>query len=914
MLRLLPVLFFFSGASSLVFEMIFTRLLTHAFGNTAYAVSTVLAAFLGGLAVGATWIGRWADRRNASLWTYGTLELLVGVYCLFTPELFGLVTWIYVGLHHRLALGSWAVTTVRFGLAAMVILVPTALMGGTLPVLARCAAAVTSEFRPVIDRLYAWNTLGAALGTLAATYFLVPALGVRGTIVAACSVNGAIFLAVAIWASKVTSTPPSPSEASAIPVAQGARVKTNAPRESLLLLGAFLTGVAALAYEVVWTHILSFLIGNTVYAFGIMLFTFLCGLGMGAHLVARHIPRAAFWARALAASQLLLGVAVFATMSLWNYVPAVFSEGLGQALALDLLACAFLIALRMSWIAWKIYRQAAGSRIRWRWVAELAAEAAFLLAVISGRFSALPESDLARFMVAEGLRFFCAFYLLIVPCLLVGLSFPLLLNLAAQSARRVGASVGHTYAANTLGTVLGSVLTGFVVLPALGSLGSLRAIATLNLLIGWGFALFFVPLRGVRRVTITVVAGSLAALFWLGPVRWDPRAMTSGAYVYFSHTWDIERVLYFEEDVQGGLTSVVQTPVGRVLLSNGKFQGNDSGEVGAQARFAMIPILFMPRFDRALVIGLGTGHTLQVVSRFPFRRIDVAEIAPRIVDAARQWFQDVNCGVFDRDPRVNLSIVDGRNFLLLSRGRYDLITVEITSIWVSGAADLYNREFYELCRNRLSPRGVLQQWVQLHNMRPRDLLVLFNTAAHVFPHAAFFVGGGQGLLITSPGPLEFDYARIASLDTDPGVRQELDRLRLASLSSLLGEIMLDDQSFREILTLLPSRAGLSLDFVSSDNHPYLEYETPVGNTANYNTSIVNMQVLKQFQPALFPPGLAMRNLSSEDDANLLSGYVAEGRGEWNTARDYFLKVKGPARPRAETEIARLAAGFYGGMP
>ncbi len=913
MLRLLPVLFFLSGASSLVFEMIFTRLLTHAFGNTAYAVSTVLAAFLAGLALGATWIGRWADRRGATLWTYGSLELLVGLYCLFTPELFGLVTRAYVALYQRLALGPWALTLVRFGLAAVVILVPTVLMGGTLPVLARCAAAVTEEFRLFIDRLYAWNTLGAALGTLAATYFLVPALGVRGTIMAACSVNGAIFLAVAAWASRFPFGSAQATKITAAARAGSAPPAAHAPRESLVLLGAFLTGVAALAYEVIWTHILSFLIGNTVYAFGIMLFTFLCGLGIGAHLVARHVQRAALWARALAGSQLLLGIAVFAAMPLWNYVPTVFAEGLRQALPLDLLGCAFLLALRMAWIGWKVYRHAGHLRVRWGWVVEFAAEAAFLLAVISGRFSALPDSEIVRFVVAEGLRFFCAFYLLIVPCLLVGLSFPLLLNLAAQSHRGVGTSVGRTYAANTLGTVLGSVLTGFIVLPALGSLVSLRAVATLNLAVGWGFALLFVPLRRSRQTTLTVVACSLAALFWLGPVRWDPRAMTSGAYVYFSHTWNIQRVLYFKEDVQGGLTTVVQIPEGRVLLSNGKFQGNDSGEVGAQARFAMIPTLFVSRFDRALVIGLGTGHTLQVLSNFPFHRIEVAEIAPRIVDAARQWFQGVNGDVFDRDPRVSLSIADGRNFLLLSRERYDLITIEISSIWISGAADLYNREFYELCRERLLPRGVLQQWVQLHNMRTQDLLVLLNTAAHVFPHVAFFVGGGQGLLIASPGPLEFDYARVSSLDADPGVRQELDKLQLASLGSLLGEIMLYGQSFRDILALLPSRAALPLDFVSSDNRPYLEYRTPLGNTLSYNTSRLNMQMLEQFQSRLIPSDLAIRNLPSEDDANLLSGYVAEGRGEWNVARDYFLKVRGAPRARAEAELARLDSGFYGGL-
>ena len=132
-LRILPILFFLSGASSLIFETIFTRLLTYTFGNTAHATSTVLAAFLGGLALGAFLFGRWVDRRSPSLWIYGTLELLVGVYCIFIPNLFALLTHAYVALYHLFHLGPAALTATRFLLAAVVILIPTILMGGTLP-------------------------------------------------------------------------------------------------------------------------------------------------------------------------------------------------------------------------------------------------------------------------------------------------------------------------------------------------------------------------------------------------------------------------------------------------------------------------------------------------------------------------------------------------------------------------------------------------------------------------------------------------------------------------------------------------------------------------------------------------------------------------------------------------------------
>jgi spermidine synthase len=897
-LRSLPILFFFSGASSLIFETIFTRLLTYTFGNTAYAVSTVLAAFLGGLALGAYAIGRWVDRRGASLLTYGTLELLVGLYCLFIPGLFALLTKAYVGLYHALHLGMWALTAVRFGLAAVVILIPTFLMGGTLPVLARCVASAKEGFQSFVDRLYGWNTLGAAAGTLASTYLLMPSLGVRGTIRLACAVNLAIFLSVVALRWNGSRMQPR------VLAAPGA-TRDRDPRRRVLLPAAFLTGVLALVYEVVWTHILGFLVGNTVYAFGMMLFTFLCGLGWGAHLVARHLARPALWPRALAVAQIFLGIAVFVTFPLWNHLPDLFAQGLQRAWVWDVVGIALLLVARMAYLGWSIFRQVRRGRIPWARIIEFVGEFVLLAWLVSMDAATLWQYEAGGFVAAELLRFFAAFYLLILPCLLLGISFPLLLNLATQ-AGGVGTSVGGIYASNTAGTVLGSVLAGFVVLPALGSHATLQAAATLDLLLGLGLALLLVPLSRVRRWVLGLVVASLVLLVCGGAAQWDARGLTRGTYVYFNPGWPIDRVLYFAEDVQGGLTSVIAMGPTRVLLSNGKFQGNNTAEVADQARFALTPILFTPRFERALVIGLGTGNTLRVVSLFPFRRIEAVEIAPHIVEAARQWFGDVNADVFDRDPRVKLTMADGRNVLLLTRERYDLITIEVSSIWISGEADLYNREFYELCRSHLAEHGVLQQWVQIHHMRPQDLRVILNTAAQVFAHVALFLGPEQGLLIASPDALECDARQVAALEDIPAVRKELADLGIPSLWSLLGELRLFDSSFRQATRAMPAARGLPADFASTDDRPYLEYQTPKGNAVRHNTAEVNARLLERFRLPPFPPGLTVRNLASDDDRNLLLGYVLEGRGDVSGALAAFRRVEGSGAARAALEIDHLA--------
>ena len=384
--------------------------------------------------------------------------------------------------------------------------------------------------------------------------------------------------------------------------------------------------------------------------------------------------------------------------------------------------------------------------------------------------------------------------------------------------------------------------------------------------------------------------------------RWNQATLLRGSYVYFSPAQRVDRVLYSREDVEGGLTSVIATGRTRTLLSNAKFQGDNGNQISAQIRFGLIPAIFARQYDRALVIGLGTGNTLHTLSLFPFKSIDVAELAPHMAEAAGLWFSDVNGGVLHNDPRVNMHITDGRNFLLLSRARYDLITVEITSIWISGEADLYNREFYELCRDHLAPGGVLQQWVQLHHMRTRDLLTIFNTAAQVFPHLAFFVGPDQGVLLASSSPLAFDFAKSQRLDGDPGIRLEEQRLGIASVASLLGEIMLYGESMQKAISFLPDGGGPRSRYISTDSYPYLEYATPKGNVLPYDAAAANYAFLLALRPPPVPPDLPLLNVPSDNERNLILGYASEQRGDFQGALRHFEAVRGPFHARAQQQI------------
>jgi spermidine synthase len=902
-ITLLPYLFFLSGISCLIFETVFTRMLTYTFGNTAYAVSTVLAAFLGGLASGAAIIGRWIDRRPVTLRLYGTLELCIAFACLIVLACFGSVTDVYVNLYWKLSLGGLGITITRALLSGTLIFIPTFLMGGTLPIAARFLAVRVSHVRSHLDRVYAANTLGGAAGVLLSTYLLIPAWGVWVSVIFACTLNFLIFSCTGI----IRRGAISPELADASPRRANPGTDKAYRKSGPILLFGFLTGTVALSYEVAWTHSLSSLIGNTVYAFGLMLFVFLTGLGVGARIVTTSMQQSGLWARALAVSQIVLGLVVFITLPFWGEVPKLFSRGAAGAYNYDIAIVAGLLFLRISYVFWKNRRETIKPHRSWLHTYEPHVEALLFFIVVVCLLPFVQTRETTYFVAGELLRFLSVFGLLIVPAVLLGLSFPLLLNLYCQSSTHTGNQVGKLYAVNTIGSVVGSLATGFVFLPRLGSYLTLRGAAAVNVLLGALVALSMLSLSRSKKFGCMGLAVLMASVFVVTPGSWNFGTIT-GSYAYFDPGWSGEKLLFAREDVQSGLTSVVKSAGLRVLLSNGKFQGDSGQEQVTQARFALIPALFTHKFDRALVIGLGVGGTLRTAASLPFKRLDVAELAPGVVEAAREHFSDVNKLVFDRDPRVSLRIADGRNFLLLSREKYDLITAELTSLWISGEGDLYNKEFYQLCRSHLNEHGVLQQWVALHHFRTRELLVLLNTVAKVFPHVALFTNPavGHAWLVASASPLEIDYAEIAALDQSTNLRPELEAVHLPSMWSLLGEMTLYESSYGRAVAEMPQLTGLPPNFVSSDFHPYLEYHAPKGITVPYDTITANMDFLNRFKDPNVISELRISNLPSQNERNLINGYAAEWQGRLADAQASFILVQGPGREQALKSMDRLS--------
>lgn len=759
-----------SGSAGLIFEVALQRELSRAFGVTAWASATVLAAFMVGTTLGAATLGRWSDRMANPVRFYAALEVGIGCAAIATPRATQWLIQVFAYLAAGKDPDAGSVAVIRLLLALGLALVPAFLMGGTFPALSSGIVRMSDERRESgksVSHVYALNLLGATAGAALGTYALLPSIGLSGTLFFGAALN--LVAAVgAAWVARdqkflnLSKEPPAE------------------PAQALYLAASAWSGFVTFAYEVAWTQLVALVIGSSAYAFGLMLATFLFGLTIGSVVAWRFKNGKPSWVL-LGGIQLASSLAVVATLPLWGELPSIFA--------------------------------AIGPHV-------------------------------VTFQGREVVRAAACLAVLSFPSVMLGLFFPLLLRRTAQF-NSVGNTVGGMTAVNTLGAAAGSLGVGFFLLPWLGSRNLLQLLSVLGCVVA---VLCYRHRTVLQALALAVAAGAFCL------PSWNLAKISSGANVYFSMPkWASGSVVFARESVESGLTTVVEqsapAEASKTLLTNGKFQGNNHGEIVAQLRFSQVPMLFNHPYRRALLIGIGTGASLAALGAQPFEQVDAAELSKDIVEAARLHFEDLNHRILETD-RVQLHYADGRNLLLLSDKTYDLITIEISSIWIAGAADLYNREFYALVRKRLSPGGVLQQWVQLHHTTPKNLAVILQTVREELPHLALFSGGGQGQIIASAEPLIVDYPGVLALNARLQDSFAMTGIAGRDLLSLYGELQLDEAGVDQLIAEVAAGEQVpARELVSTDDNLYLEYQTPRGNAAGGLHPDAMIDALERFGPA-----------------------------------------------------------------
>lgn len=759
-------LFFLSGFAGLVYQVIWMRALGLFFGSDLYGVTIILSTFMGGLALGSLFGGRFAERSARPLMWYGAFEFGIGLFALG----FGSLLRALDPILHSFYVGSTDSTSVayvaiRIVLASGALLIPTALMGATLPLIMRHFVRSRSALGKQAAYFYAVNTLGALAGTLTAGFLLLPYLGMSG----ATAVNAAInlFIGVVCVPLGAGSVPPGPLTASSdaqpnaaldpIPGLDAER-RQRLARAAIVVFG--LSGFGSFALEVVWTRILLISFSATVYSFASMLSCFLFGIFLGSTWVSGGVDRHKDPIRLFALLELAIGACVGVLCLLVNVVPGLFGGILGAVASL-----------------------------------------------LSGdKSGALVISTLLT-----------SFALLVIPTTLLGATFAVALRTYTTNVARIGSRTGNLYFSNTTGAILGSLTAGLVLVPTIGARASLAAIAILFTANGLYLASLRAGLRPALFARPAVALPVLAALVGAGVGLLLPYRVA----LNFNQRAEAQtELVYHAEGVQNTI-DVVRSHSGVTSLIIGGNIEADDGETQMR-HFVLkghLPLLMLDDPKSVLVVGLGMGITLSSTARHDeLDRIDVIELSPEIVEA-QQVLESVN-GDVTNHPLVHIRIDDGRSYVKMAERKYDMITADPIHPKISRVGYLYTREYYEAIRDRLAEGGVVCQWMPIYQISPTRLRSAIKTFAEVFPNATFWYVKNHGLFVAKRDSPVIDYPSFARRFAEPSTREDLASIGIDSPEELLSLLLLGPDEIRAYVDEEPDVP------VNTDDYPYLEYFVP----------------------------------------------------------------------------------------
>jgi len=797
---------------------------------------------MGGLTIGAWLTGRLRVVSSHRLRAYAILEIVVALTALILPILF----------RASLPLLSWAYSDgnapVRFGLIRLLLTLgvlglPTAAMGATFPIAASWFAnsGVRSNSRSGIrfssgaGMLYAANSAGAALGALAAGFWLIPNVSLSDTLRIAAGVNGiCAFTALWISFSQADSSTSSIEEVELRPK----HSKRNSSRQErggrsvalsrpqLAYVAIAISGFLALAYEVAWTRLLELVIGPTTYAFTTMTVSFITGIALGSAVGARLSRRISYPEVWLAA---MLGItSVSASLASWYA-----SSRLPLLIASDV----------------------NGANVLFKWV-----------------------------IVREVLM---VIVILLPMTMSLGAAFSFALAIASRGVETVAGDTGYVYAANTLGAIAGALAAGFLLLPRIGLHGSFVAMSYVGVLSSGRYlaALLF---RGRTtnnlRAVMTVGAAAILA-FLISLPNWDRNMLASGAYLYtqsvpagqFQEFLRAGQLEYYKD---GAVATVsIRRLVGSLSLAvDGKVDASNGSDMLTQRLLGLLPGLLHDKPQDVGIIGLGSGVTAgSILATGAVRSMDIIETSPQVVEASK-FFSKENSNVLHA-PGVRLIVGDGRSHLLLTQQHYDVLISEPSNPWMAGVAALFTRELFAAARERLKPNGLFCQWAHTYEIRAADLRSIVETFRSIFPQGTMWlVGDGDLLLIGTNGN--------SILDRLPGISEHW---REGQVPAVLADVGIEASSapFQMLSLFVGGPAELTRygngAQIQTDDKAALEFTAPRAIYARTTES--NITALRSL--TTWPPFIATTLNSGSPQAWKARGRMALRAAAFDMAYDSF---------------------------
>ncbi len=854
LLSLLHVFFLLSGMTGLIYQILWSRRLSIIFGHTVFAISSILAAFMGGLALGSYLAGKTADQLDLTddkkpgillaltagsfsphMRLYGLLSLGIGIYAFFTPFLIDVVGMIYTRLMGAFSLSLYPMSIITFILSVMIFILPTMAMGATLPIVLKFVIRTYGELMAKTARLYSINTFGAVIGSFLAGFILFPALGLQVTLVTAGLINVVIGL-VTIMADRmmaggeepdsnvdsVEESPLDPEPASEPEIESNIDEKN---KHRLILLVFFMSGFTSMVYEVGWSRALALSIGSSVYSFSTILVTFLFGIALGSYIFSntRLFNQEKITIKSLANVELTIGIMSLLILPALGFLPYLFLR---------------------------------------------------LFPILKGSY----------FLVVAG-NFIISFLVMLPPTIMFGLTFPLVVKIYTRNLKNLGAKIGVVYASNTAGNITGSFMAGFLLIPIIGVENSLKLATGINML---GALLIYIYLfkkeqsEKISGYFRFALIGVLAMVLMFSQV-WRKSAMSLGVSVYaqfydqvssirqFNRLLDREakNIVFYRDGISSTVT-IVKSGDMVSLKVNGKtdasFSPEGTGDLHTQWLQGFIPAVLHPNPRRVCIIGFGSGITDAAVSQFDeVERIDSIEIEPVVMEAAR-YFHEGNLGVTE-DPRFHSHIADGRNFILAAGEKYDIIISEPSNPWIAGIGNLFSIDFYKVCLDKLKEDGIYCQWIHTYGMDPATVKMVMNTFYSVFPHGDLWITQrGDLMLIGSRQPIRLDYERLLSVvERNQNIQRYLELIDCENPRKLLGNY---------ITSAKRVRAFAGDGRINSDDRPLLEFDAPkniygdidrmlvIREVARYADEVSQLDWVTNLNPEIKTDGELFRDMAS----------------------------------------------------
>jgi len=810
---LVAALFVASGFSSLVYQVVWTRLLVLVFGSTTQATSTVLAVFMGGLALGSFAAGRYSDRIKRPFLWYGLLEGVIGLWALLVPLLFQAAQPLYCLVWQSLHLSLTPFSLLRVLIAALILLVPTSCMGATLPLLARFVTVSLEFVGRRVGTLYAVNTLGAVGGAAITGFLLLPLLGMEASTLVAALINF-LLCGLIVWIA-----PKVERSGAALAKPEAAAAANHLAWDVRLAIGCFaLSGAIAMVYEVCWTRTLLMVIGSSTYAFTVMLSTFLAGIFAGSLICARLIDKSRqplFW---FAALECLICLCGLLSISQFNCLP---------------------------W--WNL--------------------------VINSAFPQDPNLALA-------VRFLLAATILMPLTLGLGAIFPAVVKSSTRQLEAVGRSVGTLYSANTLGAIVGALYGGFCLVPWIGVEKTLLGASLANLVLGLVLLSFVPAVRPLIKVA-ALAAGLAATWSYLQkPDLWDRIIILSAqtqrrllvkvplaerSFAEWQNWLHRNREVLFYEDGASSTVGVMRYRQAdrMALVTNGHIDASNGLDMDTQVLLSVLPLLWQPRAESVGVVGWGSGVTVGSALRFPVKSLTAIELEPAVLRAST-LFHRLNHRP-EADPRLRVEINDGRNYFQASREQFDVIVSEPSNPWRAGVCDLFTREYFEICRQRLKAGGIFSLWMQTVEIPPDSLRGILKSLNQAFPYEMVLsAGAGDRVVLASDRPLLADYQRLRACLANEAVAGELRRVRILNPEAVLARILVAPDGVNRLV------AGAQANV---DDTNRLEYS--VGRTYESQVFFEDNTKLLESSAGNLPGQVKLGDLSATSRADIYAAVAKE---------------------------------------